>query len=720
PQGPAATRCLPLQALVPFHNLGLLIGLFSPRCADLWPASRQEAVTCIYSLLYLQLGYEGFSRVYRDHVAEQLLVLKDGLVHHDPAVLSHTCHSIAQVIGKRLPPDQLISLLLTMFEGLGDAETNYSRATAVMINCLLKERGGMLLEKVPEIVSVLRSKLQETREEHVLQAARHSVYLLASQHRAALVSSLLGSPLPFDSQSCALWQALAAEPSLTTPVLGLLLERMSRDAPFQESRASLLSGSPGRVATLLPLAATCALCEVMSAPASEPAVLELYPQLFTALLLHVSCTLGVQLPRNLQAKERRGASLAPVSRSLEPCSSAVAALQAMLIRGGSEGVAQRMELEGGWELLRTSAGHEEGVTLLARAMAKLAGPRLPPVMKALTCIKSSMYEMQRATSTAFLAELLSSNVASDLMLLEPLLDSLEARQDDTCPSVRRLALRGLANVTSGCPGKVQTHGPQLLTAMLGGLDDRDDPHGLVALEAMAGLSRLLGLVEPRDLRPVLLHVAIRIRPFFDNEKVEFRCASIRLFGHLNEVCQADCEDIFREQVVSGLVPLLLHLQDPQVPVAAVSSQQGMGGPTGSGPGTQGDVPQACGFALRMCGPNLECEELAATFQKHLQEGRSLHFGEFLNTTCKHLMHHFPELLGRLVSTCQFYFKSSWEDVRAAAPMLTGLLMQHVEPEQGPQADLEQLIAALQLLLEDPAPSVRGKAAETLGRLVKFA
>lgn len=97
----------------------------------------------------------------------------------------------------------------------------------------------------------------------------------------------------------------------------------------------------------------------------------------------------------------------------------------------------------------------------------------------------------------------------------------------------------------------------------------------------------------------------------------------------------------------------------------------------------------------MCGPNLECEELAAVFQKHLQEGRGLHFGEFLNTTCKHLvrggagwrgragrrdrasltaslqMRHFPDLLGRLLSTSLFYFKSSWEDVRAAAPMLTG-------------------------------------------------
>nr|XP_030731868.1 maestro heat-like repeat-containing protein family member 1 isoform X7 [Globicephala melas] len=688
---------LHISALVPFHNLGLLLGLFSPRCADLWPATRQEAVSCVYSLLYLQLGYEGFSHDYQDDVVEQLLTLKDGLGHPDPAILFHTCHSVAQIIGKRLPPDQLISLLLTLFEGLGDPDQNCSRAAAVIVNCLLKERGHVLLEKVPEIVSVLCSKLQETHGEHVLQAAQHSVYVLAARHHAAVVSSLLGSPLPFDSHTCTLWRALAVEPGLATQVLGLLLEKMSGDVPFKESRAFLLSGAPDRVATLPPLAATCALYEVASAPASGPAVLELYPQLFAALLLRVSCTVGVQLPRNLQAKERKSASSGLASRSLEPCSSAVDALQAVLLRGGNDDVVQRMELEGGWQLLRTSAGHEEGVTRLASAMAKFAGPRLPLMMKALFATQSSVYEMQRVSSTAFLAELLSSNTVNDLMLLESLLDNLLARQKDTCARVRRLVLRGLANVASGSPDKVRAHGPQLLTAMIGGLDDGDDPHSLVALEAMVGLARLLDLVEAWDLRSVLLHVAIRIRPFFDSEKVEFRSASIRLFGHLNKACQGDCEDVFLEQLVGGLAPLLLHLQDPQPPVAA-----------------------ACRFALRMCGPNLECEELAAIFQKHLQEGRGLHFGEFLNTTCKHLMHHFPDLLGRLLSTSLFYFKSSWEDIRAAAPMLTGFLALHVEAERRPQVDLEQLLAALQLLLKDPVPAVRVKAAETLGRLVKFA
>ncbi|XP_027621754.1 maestro heat-like repeat-containing protein family member 1 isoform X2 [Tupaia chinensis] len=705
---------LHVSALVPFHNLGLLVGLFSPRCADLCPATRRDAVGCVHSLLYLQLGYEGFARDHQDDVVEQLLALKGSLEHPDPAALFHICHSVAQVITRRLPSDQLISLLLTLFEGLGDPDKNCSRAATVIINCLLKERGGLLLEKVPEIVSVLRSKLQEAHEECVLPAARHSAYLLASHHCAAVVSSLLGSPLPFDRypvpqacgktgpwatalHTCTLWQALAVEPGLTAQVLELLLEKMNRDVPFKESRSFLLGSTPDRVATLLPLAATCALFEVVSTPASAPAVRELYPRLFVVLLLRVGCTMGVQLPRNLQAKERRAAGAAAATRTLEPCSSAVDTLQAMLLRGGSEDVVQCMEAEGGWGLLRTSTGHEDGVARLASAMAKHAGPRLPLVVKALVSTQSSVYEAQRVTATAFLGELVRSNVVNDLMLLEPLLDSLAARQKDSCSSVRRLALRGLANLAFGSPDKVRAHGTQLLSAMISGLDDGDDPHSLVALEAMVGLAGLLDLVAPCDLRLVVLHVAIRTRPFFDSEKAEFRTASIRLFGHLNQACLGDCEEVFLEQVAGGLVPLLLHLQDPQAPVAS-----------------------ACRFALRMCAHNLECEELEAAFEKHLQEGRGLHFGEFLNITCKHLMQHFPDLLSRLLSTSLFYFKSSWEGVRAAAPMFTGFLVLHAEPEPRPQVDVEPLLTALQLLLKDPAPLVRAKAAETLGRLVKLA
>ncbi|XP_031465320.1 maestro heat-like repeat-containing protein family member 1 [Phasianus colchicus] len=637
----------------------------------------------------------GFARDHRDEMVEGLKALKRGLEEPDFTVLFRTCTNIAKVIGKRVPPDQLMSLLLSMFEGLADPDKNCSRAATVMINALLKERGAVLQDKVPDIMSIIHGKLQEVDEEHVHKAAQQTVYILAAQHTGVVVSSLLGSALPFDSHTCAMWRALAAEPSLTAQILEQLLEKVTRDVPYKESRAFLLGGSSERVATPLPMAATCALHEIMSAPESGPAVLGLYAPLFVTLLLRVSCTVGVQLPKSLQGRERRSSSHAAVSRSLQPCSCAVQTLRAMLARGGSEAVATAVGGAGGWELMENPERHHEGVTVLAGSMARHAGPRLPLIVKSLIPTLSSAFDSQRITATAFLAELLSSNVVNDLILLENVMHSMTGRQKDPCLLVRVLALRGLGNIAVGAPEKVHKHGAKLLASMVNGMDDRDDPNNLVALEAMTSLSKLLEHLEERDVQATLLHIAIRIRPFFDSEQPDLRRSSIVLFGNLTKFSEGDCEAFF-EQILNGLVTLLLHLQDPKP-----------------------EVVRACKFALRMCGPSMGCEGLCDMFLNHLREDRSLHYGEFMNNVCKHLMQSYPEMLNRLVLTNLFYFKSSWVDIRAAAPMFIGFLVLHVGEDHCHQVDLEQLISALNLLLKDPVPAVRMKVAETLGRLVRI-
>ncbi|NWW82063.1 MROH1 protein, partial [Climacteris rufus] len=308
-----------------------------------------------------------------------------------------------------------------------------------------------------------------------------------------------------------------------------------------------------------------------------------------------------------------------------------------------------------------------------RAMARLCGPRLPRIIRSLIPALGSVFQCQRVTSTAFLAELLSHHVVNDLILLEPLLDALTPLEKDSCLLVRVLALRGLGNVASGSPEKLRKHGTQLLASMVGALDDKDDPNNLVALEAMSSLSKLLDHLEERDVQSMLLHVAIRIRPFFDSEHPELRRCSIALFGSLSRFGRADSE-VFSEQILNGLVTLLLHLQDPRPDVVKV-------GP-GRIPGNSGGflVPdsrhslfflQACKFALRMCGPSVGCEGLREMFGNHLREERGLHYGEFLNDVCKFLMRSHPSLLSRLISTNLFYFKSPWRELRAAAPMFIG-------------------------------------------------
>ncbi|XP_033011908.1 maestro heat-like repeat-containing protein family member 1 isoform X3 [Lacerta agilis] len=687
---------LNVNTVVPFYNVGLLIALFAPRCTDSLAGTRQHAVDCVYSLLYIQLYYEGFARDHKDESLEKLKALKAGLRDPDVNTLFQACCNIAKVIAKRLPPDQLLSLLLSMLEGLADPDKNCSRAATVVVNSLLKERGAVLLEKVPEILAMVHCKLQEVEEEAVRKAAQQTVHILATQHKAAVVSSLLGNPLPLDSCSCLMWRALASEPPLATQVLELLLEKVNRDVPYKENKSFLRGSGSERVATFFPLAATCALHEIMSVPECGQAIVGLYAELFVSLLLRVSCTVGVHLPKNMQSKERKSAGRGQPLRPLDPCSSAVETLKAMLTQGGSEEVARAVSASGGWESLRSMERHHDGVAVLASAMAKHAGPKLPLIVKTLSPMLNSIYDSQRLTTTAFFAELLSSNVVNDLVLLASVMDSMTARQRDPCTSVRMLALRGLGNMASGSPEKVRRHGAQLLASMMNGMDDKDDPHSLVALEAMGGLAKILGFLEERDVRSMLLHIAIRIRPFFDSEKHELRRSSILLFGHLTKFSAGSCEEAFFEQILNGLVTLLLHLQDPKP-----------------------EVVKACKFALRQCGPSMGCAVLCDMFQNHLHEDRSLHYGEFMNDACKHLMQYYPDTLSRLVATNLFYFKSNWPDIRAAAPMFVGFLVLHVDREHSQQLDLDELIAALTVLLKDPVTAVRVKVAETLGRLVRI-
>ncbi|XP_032556854.1 maestro heat-like repeat-containing protein family member 1 [Chiroxiphia lanceolata] len=443
---------LNVSTVTPFYNLSVLLALFSPRCSDSVAAVRRRSVDCVRSLLYIQLCYEGFARDHRDEMVEGLKALKKGLEEPDFTVLFHACTSIAMVIGRRIPPDQLMNLLLSLFEGLGDPDRNCSRAATVIINCLLKERGGVLQEKIPDIVSIIHGKLEEVDEEHLRKAAQQTVYILAAQHSSLVVSSLLGSSLPFDSHTCAMWRSLAVDPTLTSQVLEQLLEKLSRDIPYKETKSFLLGNGSERVATTLPLAATCALHELLSAPEAGAAVLGLYPALFGTLLLRLSCSLGVQLPKNLQGRDRR--SHGATARSLQPGSCAVETLRAMLLRGGSEEVVRDVGDSGGWELMASPERHHDGVALLARAMARHAGPRLPLVVKTLLPALGSAFDSQRVTTTAFFAELLNSNVVNDLILLETLLDTMTGRQKDSCLLVRMLALRGLGNIASGSPEKV--------------------------------------------------------------------------------------------------------------------------------------------------------------------------------------------------------------------------------------------------------------------------
>lgn len=60
------------------------------------------------------------------------------------------------------------------------------------------------------------------------------------------------------------------------------------------------------------------------------------------------------------------------------------------------------------------------------------------------------------------------------------------------------------------------------------------------------------------------------RPLCPQEQPDLRQSSIVLFGKLTKFSEGNCE-VFFEQILNGLVTLLLHLQDPKPEVVKVSA-----------------------------------------------------------------------------------------------------------------------------------------------------
>uniref|UniRef100_A0A672KCE1 Maestro heat-like repeat family member 1 n=1 Tax=Sinocyclocheilus grahami TaxID=75366 RepID=A0A672KCE1_SINGR len=640
---------LRVKNLVTFHNLGALVGRLAPRCTDPNPEVRRAAIDCIYRLMYIQLRYEGFSLDYKDDSVEGLLVVREKLSNPDHSVLYKTCSELTKIISKRLPQQQLSTLLFMLYDGLVDAQSNCSRASSVILNTLLKNRGAGLQDLVPEMLEVLHNRLQVIGEEQVKVAIGQSILILATQHLQTVVNTLVAYPLPYDSWSCEMWIALGADSTLALQIMEMIIEKLNVMVPYVDKKESMLRPGLTKVATSQPLAMTCALREMMLNGQSADAVAYLFPKLFSALLVRLGSSVGVQLPKDLNSNsiisDRKTINKINVA-NFDVCGVAVEALRILLGRAQLDALSCCFLSHCG----KIKCDHFEEAILSNRAMAKHAGPRLPSIVESLCPSLCNIYECQRITVTAFFSELLNHHVVTELMILDMLMNNMMERITDTCGTVRMLAVRGLGNIAVGSPEKVNKYAKELLAAMSSGMEENDDPGKLITLEAMSGMSKILLYLDQKNVHLLVVYIFMKIKPFLENENDEIRCASIMLLGNLSKFGSG--EPVFKDQIHNVLVSLLLHLSDPNP-----------------------QVVKACKYAMRICAPVIGSEQISAMFQNHLLEEKGLHHGEFINDLTKYLVR----------SKSFLYYKNT-----------------------------HRIAECLVMLLQDPDPLVRVKAAEAMG------
>lgn len=72
--------------------------------------------------------------------------------------------------------------------------------------------------------------------------------------------------------------------------------------------------------------------------------------------------------------------------------------------------------------------------------------------------------------------------------------------------------------------QVKKYSTTVLSAMMAGMDDKEDPDDDITTEAMSGLSRILCEIEESHIRAILINVSLKIRPCFEKVILPICCS----------------------------------------------------------------------------------------------------------------------------------------------------------------------------------------------------
>ncbi|CAM4679516.1 unnamed protein product [Caretta caretta] len=365
----------------------------------------------------------------------------------------------------------------------------------------------------------------------------------------------------------------------------------------------------------------------------------------------------------------------------------IKALESVLFKGGNERLVRALRKQRTWTLVENPKTHHEGVCLLVRLLLR-SGLITPEIIQSLLPWVNSPSENHRVTSTAFLAQLMSDPMLREKKFLKPVLHILEEKSQDRNSIVRQMAVRGLGNLVYGAPEKVKKHKKFLMVILIRALSDPFSSE--VIGESMKAVAKVLKELKEKDIGSSFRDLTQEIRTYFDNEDDALRLWSFVLFGILARLTKRKWKGYFAEQVRQSWLTLLLHLQDPNPRVSV-----------------------ECRATFHLCVPFLGLKRLQTAVNEHLDGTAELKPEELQVDICRHLAKENAELLENLYKSTIMYFFSRWEEIRAVAAKLAGIILEHTDRQRMKWLNLDHLLMSLQFLKKDPSPSVQLVATEVL-------
>eukprot|EP00040_Diaphanoeca_grandis_P032327 m.195702 g.195702 ORF g.195702 m.195702 type:complete len:1632 (-) comp32581_c2_seq1:207-5102(-) len=653
-------------------GFGKFVAKIVPRCTDPIESVRKEALRCVQYVLRIQLCYRG-GLDNPDNLVEAITKLVERASKTESSQQFAVVNDLAKVLAKKIDGDDLLQLLEPLFEGLLDPEASSASGACVVVNGLFRARGGELGNEVPKMIDSLKEKVEAIDNERTQTGIYRAIRTLAAHHLGAVMKKLLTYDYPYTQFVTEIWHTLVTDDKLTPVIFDKLLQLLATSRPYDENKGG------SRTPSLAVMKATAAMKEIMTVEESQKVIEANYSKICSSLIVRIGCTAGIQ-------KDGK----------LDPNDDAISCFKVFVQASKSLFIETAMQEANGWETFSSQMDYSTGITVVAASICENVPVHVPSLVEELEPVLKQVYDSQRAVAAAVFAEFINQKCAGSFKLVNRLKNALLTKLVDPSHDVRMLVMRGLGNVASIPDEQMKKHSTTVLSAMMTGMDDRDDPNDFITLEAMRGLSKVLAKVEEESIRQILINISLRIRPCFEKDKGSVRAAAIRLFGNLASFGNGPSLAPFAEQIHGNLVSLLLHLTD-----------------------VDEEVTEASKYALKLLGPLLGSEPIQKLLESELVEGKTLHFGDFINDLSKLLISEFGDKINFYAMNNVNFFKSEWSPVKASAALFTGYLLGNLSKKTRGAISKEHVCGELVRLLKDPAGEVREKAAKAISLLNKY-
>ncbi|XP_046842253.1 maestro heat-like repeat-containing protein family member 1 [Xenia sp. Carnegie-2017] len=667
-----------------FFVFGNVLAYFVPRCTDPCTGIRQDALSAVQTALSIAAKYDKdkANQEKKEKLTKAFDVLKQRAQDDDSNILFSVANDLAKFLSKRVSGDQLSFLINGLIEALSDTQTHSSSGACVVLNSLFRIRGSELGGEIPSLATRIHNKLPEITHIKTRTGTLRCFRTLGSHHLVPLLKTLLDFPLPMNWDTVDIWKSLGGEPSLVPEVLDHLVNLLNVTLPYQEKIGK--DDSKKRTATLLAMAVTYAFNELFWSEEITELVSKQFPRLFACLLIRIGTCIDLQPP--VLSKEKKDKGKSP---ELQPLKSALATMKIFLIRSQRLELSEFLDAEEIWNMFEDEETFPEGVCGLARGVCKTEAQHVRDLINVFTPVMSSAYDNQRVVVTAFFSELINCQCGGELELVDMIVANMMGRLVDSNHVVRKYCIRGLGNVGNTHETMVQKHATTILSAMMTGMDDRDDPESDLTLEAMAGLSKILAVVDESNVRHIFINICLRIRPCF------IKVCAFTLFGNLSRFGNGPSKGPFLEQIHANFVTLLVHMNE------------------------EPEVTKACKCALRKLAPLMGSQAITDMFLKHLLENANLHYGEFMRDLSRLIIKDLSDKVDFYIMTCVTFFKSSLPEIQCNAAILLGFLLGNLPENKRLTISKEYVCGALITLLKDTSANVRCKAAEAMSLLYDY-